>query len=285
MLINKNLLTAIVIVIVAITLVVMLFGLKYLLASVHSEVGLPILAIVGVVMLLATLALVSVAFSLFSLDDRSQALALPEGSIRAVIALSLIILFAIVTVYFYSTLSSSGVGTATGLSAEQRDSFVNSFKDQVVTVTGSGPFTVYFREGGNPAGSDFAKQVLVLIGTLVTAVASFYFASRATSSDVPASGVSRSAPEIRGVAPASQTREAAGTTFDLVINGDRLDLVKEVKVVSGANQILANDVVSNASTVRCKLQLGPDVPTGAWDVIVTDGIGRTATLPAALTIT
>jgi len=286
---NNNLLTAIVIVIVAITLVVMLFGLKYLLASVPSEVGLPILAIVGVVMLLGTLALVSVAFSLFNLDDTSQALALPEGSIRAVIALSLIILFAILTVYFYGTLFSTGVSTATGLSAAQRDSFVGSFKEQVVAVTpqtGDGPFTVYFRQGGNAAGVDFAKQVLVLIGTLVTAVASFYFASRLTTADgAPAAGVPRSAPEIRGITPQSQTRGAAGATFEFAIDGDSLDLVKEAKIVSGSNQIVATDVISNASTVRCKLELGPNVPTGTWDVIVTDGVGRTAALRAALTIT
>ena len=49
--------------------------------------------------------------------------------------------------------------------------------------------------------------------------------------------------------------------------------------------IVATDVVSNASTVRCTLELSPDVPTGTWDVIVTDGVGRTATLRAALTIT
>jgi hypothetical protein len=282
---NNNLLTAIVIVIVAITLVVMLFGLKYLLASVPSEVGLPILAIVGVVMLLGTLALVSVAFSLFNLDDKSQALALPEGSIRAVIALSLIILFAILTVYFYGTLSSTGVSTATGLSAAQRDSFVISFKDQVVAVTpqtGDGPFTVYFRQGGNAAGVDFAKQVLVLIGTLVTAVASFYFASRVTTADgAPAAGVPRSGPEIRGITPQSQTRGAAGATFEFAIDGDRLDLVKEAKIASGSNQIVATDVISNASTVRCKLELGPNVPTGTWDVIVTDGVGRTAALRGA----
>jgi hypothetical protein len=148
------------------------------------------LAIVGVVLLLGTLALVSVAFSIFKLDDRSQALALPEGSIRAVIGHP---------VRHWS------------LSAEQRDSFVSSFrdKDQVVAVTprtGDGPFTVYFRQGANAAGVDFSKQVFVLIGTLVTAVASFYFASRVTTANgAPAAGVPRSAPEIRGITPQSQT--------------------------------------------------------------------------------
>ena len=47
---------------------------------------------------------------------------------------------------------------------------------------------------------------------------------------------------------------------------------------------MATDVISNASTVKCRLRLGPDVPTGPWDVVVTDGIGRTASLANALTV-
>ena len=49
---------------------------------------------------------VSVAVGHFGLSDKSQALALPEGSIRAVIALSLVIIFAILTVFLYGTLAS-----------------------------------------------------------------------------------------------------------------------------------------------------------------------------------
>ena len=58
------------------------------------QISLPILSIAGVVLLLATLALIAVAFAGYELHDKTQALALPEGSIRAVIALSLIMIFA-----------------------------------------------------------------------------------------------------------------------------------------------------------------------------------------------
>jgi len=280
-------LTALIIVIVAFLLFGVIFGLGYSLAGVARDGALPVLAIAGVVLLLAALALVSVAFSVFGLVDTKQALALPEGSIRAVIALSLIVLFAILTVYLYGSMSNARVNAVSELTQQQKENFVNSLaKEQVVSVTPStkeGLFTVYFHDR-NPTSDDFAKQLLVLIGTLVTAVASFYFGTRAAGAEAPASAVPRTGPEIRGVAPAGLARGGA-VPLDLDIAGDRLDLVKEVKITSGSSQIIATDVVSNASTVRCKLSLGPNVPTGPWDVIVTDGIGRTASLPHALIIT
>jgi amino acid transporter len=72
----------------------------------ETWLSLPVLAILGMLLLLTTLAAVSVAFGHFGLSDKSQALALPEGSIRAVIALSLVIIFAILTVFLYGTLAS-----------------------------------------------------------------------------------------------------------------------------------------------------------------------------------
>jgi hypothetical protein len=92
---------AAIIVLAALFLLGGLWGLAYWIhgGNVQSEVGLPVLAIAGVIPLLLALGLVSVAFSIFDLDDKSQALALPEGSVRAVIALSLVVLFAILTIF------------------------------------------------------------------------------------------------------------------------------------------------------------------------------------------
>jgi hypothetical protein len=225
----------------AILLLVALFGLSFAVGFAPTEVKLPIIAIAGVFLLLGALAIVSVAFSLFELSDKTQALGLPEGSIRAVIALSLIVLFAILSVYLYASLTS-----------QKPDS----------------------------PNTDFAKQLLVLVGTLVTSVASFYFGSRAAASGSAGGDVPRAPPEIRGIDPQRLTADAASP---LEIRGDRLDLVKEVKITSGSNQLVASDVVSNASTVRCRLGLPPDA-VGTWDVIVTDGIGRTSRLPSALMI-
>ena len=70
------------------------------------------------------------------------------------------------------------------ISAEQ----LTDLRRQVPVVltlpaTGSGPFKVYFR-AVNPAGDDLAKQLIVLLGTLVTAVSSFYFGANSIASMV-----------------------------------------------------------------------------------------------------
>src|SRR5262245_35879414 len=65
----------------------------------RPEIILPLLVITGVVALLATLAITAATFGLFDISDKSQALGLPAGSIQAVIALGLILIFAVVALY------------------------------------------------------------------------------------------------------------------------------------------------------------------------------------------
>lgn len=149
-----------------------------------SEVRLPLLAIAGVIALIAALSFVSLAFAALDLSDKTQALALPEGSIRAVIALTLVVLFAIIGVFLYSSLSDGKLEIVTGLSATEVESLRTSAAVEVALVrsTADGSATVYYRAIHNPASEDFAKQLLTMIGTLVTSVASFYFGSRSTIS-------------------------------------------------------------------------------------------------------
>ena len=98
---TKKALGSIVLILFSGAIVVGLFLLVLRIANGATEISLPVLAMGGVVLLLVTLALVSVAFALFDLSDRTQALALPEGSIHAVVSLSLIVLFAILSVFLY----------------------------------------------------------------------------------------------------------------------------------------------------------------------------------------
>src|SRR5207244_13045414 len=79
----------------AILLFMALFGLSFAVSYAPNEVKLPVIAIAGVLLLLGALAVVSVAFSLFELCDKTQALGLPEGSIKPCIVLLLVGVFAI----------------------------------------------------------------------------------------------------------------------------------------------------------------------------------------------
>jgi hypothetical protein len=165
--------------------------------DISPQIALPVLAISGVVLLLGTLSIVSIAFTLFGIEDPKQALGLPEGSIRAVIALSLVVLFGIFSVYLYGNMARPGVDTVQGLSADDARNFVaNLPKGQLMADVSKDVFgadnkktgevhTVYFKNSSSPESVDFAKQLLTLIGTLVTALVSFYFGSKTTAPPTP----------------------------------------------------------------------------------------------------
>jgi hypothetical protein len=63
--------------------------------------ALPLVAICGVVVLITMLTIVTMTFKSLGLENPGQAMGLPEGSIRAVLALSLVVLFAILAVFTY----------------------------------------------------------------------------------------------------------------------------------------------------------------------------------------
>lgn len=174
------------------------FGIDKLGAT--PAMGLPILAIFGIMILFGALAIVSTLFARLGLDDPTQALALPEGSIRAAIALALIVLFAIIAIMLYQ--SGSKPYVITGLGEAAKSDMVRDAGNHVIAVVpepcafpaavprpdGASEkcapanlrFSVHVRLPAGQESTDLAKQLLILIGTLMTSVTSFYFASRAT---------------------------------------------------------------------------------------------------------
>jgi len=147
---------------------------------------LPIMAIAGVMALLVSLALVSLTFSLAGLSDRGEALGLPRGSVRAVISLSLIVLFAITSFAFQGSFTGGLQKTEPLTEADATAMRANLHGDELVATLPSGdaqrPTVVVYRTGSR-ASEDFARQVFTIVGTLMTAVASFYFGSRAAEGD------------------------------------------------------------------------------------------------------
>jgi hypothetical protein len=268
----------------------MILGLWFLcgIKELPAETGLPLLAISGVIALLVSIALVAGAFALFGLSDKTRALGLPEGSVRAVIALSLVVLFAVLTIYLYSDMSRSRQVTASNLTGDQKEEFHRNMPaGQYISAVSDGKsglearWTVYYRTV-SPASEDFAKQLLVMIGTLVTSVASFYFGAKTAITSASASTpTTPSAPRIRNISPSTSTR---GVPFVLTIAGDNLDLVKEAKLTLAGSQITGADLTSNASAAKCTFVMPATAQSGAWDVSVTDGLGRQATLPAAVAL-
>ena len=174
---------------------------------------LSLLAVGGVVVLIFMLTAVAMIFWILDLADKTQAMGLPEGSIRAVIALSLIVLFTILSVFLYQQISADGpLNTIQNLSDTERAQFMRDHagaqdiqsalvkdkdgqpmvvkdKDGQVIKNADGTpryfYDVSYR-GANTASQDFAKQLLVLLGTLMTAITSFYLGAGTVTSAVKA---------------------------------------------------------------------------------------------------
>jgi hypothetical protein len=253
---------------------------------------LPVLAIGGVIALLVVIALVAGAYTLFNLANPAEALGLPEGSVRAIIALSLIVLFAILTIYLYSDVSNPEVCTLAGMSQAELGEFLKSTHGQKVIATvntaaqGSAPiYTVYY-QNVSVAGGDFAKQLLVMIGTLMTSVTSFYFAAKPASAvgggtaELPAPA-SSPAPEPTGVSPQEGDR---GSPLSLEIAGNHLGDVTSVKLALDDEELAGSGVVASATRVKCVFKLPSGMTAGAWALKVTDKSGRSAELADAITI-
>jgi hypothetical protein len=190
----------------------------------HPVIGLPLLAIFGIMILFGALALISTVFARLQLSAPAEALALPPGSIRAAIALSLIVLFALIAVMLYQSLSQPY--SVSDLTYPQKEAFVHEPSNHVLGVVPQVPckppkdatspasaapesapapapvatapreavgtpctpqqmlYTVHLRQQPGSEATDLAKQLLILIGTLMTSVTSFYFASRTTEAAV-----------------------------------------------------------------------------------------------------
>ncbi len=157
-------------------------------------VGLPVLAILGIMILLGTLSLVAMLFKQLDLADPRQPLALPPGSMRATIALSLIVLFAIFSITLYLSIANAGIPYQVGgLREAERNALVTATPSRVILSedddcasptkdacpVADRRFKLTLRAASSSEGIDFAKQLLVLVGTLMTSVTSYYFAARA----------------------------------------------------------------------------------------------------------
>ena len=235
--------------------------------------------IVGVIVLMVTLALVAVSFSLLNLTDKSQALALPEGSVRAVIALMLLIVFAIVSIFLSHQCVELGkpedrrqadrdrsrraaqachdrLHAAAVRRADRANAQAAAGQQQGGAQAAAQTYTVaHYRDLSSPAGDDIAKQLIVLLGTLVTAVASFYFGSSTVSSARYAAERAQrgtGGPNAKAVDP--NTLKPDGTSQPLTITGTNLENVAAVELRSADGEPLRADggsVKPSATGVVC----------------------------------
>src|SRR5262249_19132092 len=146
---------------------------------------------------------------------------------------------------------------------------------------------VTYRSASDPTTNDFAKQLLVLLGTLMTAVTSFYLGAGTTASVVAqAVNLTDPAPTVAGISPRMHTIAKDGQTIRLEVFGTNLGAITQVKIVRAGVEISVSGLVATPIRVSCNIALNStDTPPGeAWDVVLVGGGSRSAILSKALTI-
>lgn len=173
-------------VLVVLPCVALFLGMKKMGAA--PLIGLPLLAILGIMILFGSLALTSTLFARLGLDDRSEALALPNGSVRAAIALSLIVLFAIISIMLHQSVADPyKIG---GLTEAEKSLMVRDLASRVIAIR----LTPCDEASKAPAAATsgvataceprYEVHLVPPRGqeSLMTSVTSFYFAARTSES-------------------------------------------------------------------------------------------------------
>lgn len=290
--------------------------------------SLPIVITGCIISLLAAVMFMVIVYSFHDLEDRAQALGLPEGSVRALMALMLLVIFAVFASAFFSKLSetggavtdTSGAPSATGTDASgtagtaattdttgttQTSGTTGTTTTTDTTGTPPAPATTGTAAANTstaatnigpaasssgappttvsvtPSNLDFARQIIAIIGTLLTAVISFYFGSRssATTTSEPAP---RSGPALV-ISPKATSR---GSSARFEISGFDAASVKSAVLKRDGNVIEGTTLERMpANRLGVTFTVSSEAATGSWDLIVELADGRKASLTDAITVT
>jgi hypothetical protein len=219
---DRSLLAAVLAGVVSLGLIALGFGIG------STTLGLPVVGLGAAAVVITVLALISIALRNLGLSDEHQAFGLPQGSIRAIIAIGLIAFFIIGTIYYFQVITHPTT-TLHGLTQAQVGNLTAS---QILTSIddGEGTYTVVLQMVASQAGVDLAKQVLTILGTLVTAVSAFYFGTRAAAGRILEAGtrltsISVTSDSSEPLEVGSERQFSANGTF---ANGSTADITSQV---------------------------------------------------------
>jgi hypothetical protein len=287
------------------------------------EVMMGILVVVAIATLMAVLFIVAAGFSSMSLTDPKQALGLPEGSIRAMIALVLIMVFIIFGIHLFRKVAVSDktyfgqvkqvadvkipVGTKTSFMFErmsEKDKYEDEYEDnydstgKMIKKTKTGKkilindnnFHVWGVAETSEEGKRLAQQLITTVGTLVVAIASFYFGTTMASSgakkereEVLAAQTVPvvSNPVIKDITPKEGEKGQEIPMMEII--GTDFKAPRMVQLLRGSEAMVCTGVLSNPTKIQCKVMIDKE-PDGKWDVLVENEDGKQARLAEVFVI-
>jgi membrane protein YdbS with pleckstrin-like domain len=181
----KALVTASIVSCLVLALIVGLLILLGNFASFGPEEALSLVFVAAAVVLILVVCTLTIVLKRLRLTNDGEAMGLPRGSIRAVIALMLILLFFIAAIFLFNSThrvppTADELRTLQGVDAARLATIpTDQIQKQVPSTSSKGvtTYTVTLLPSAveNQTSDDLAKQLITVLGTLVTAVAAFYF--------------------------------------------------------------------------------------------------------------
>jgi hypothetical protein len=245
------------------------------------EFALPMLLLAAIVLFLGGIAVLVNVYRSVGLHDKRHALGLPEGSVRAIIALILIFLFFVaITFIYFSAVRGQPARRLQGLTPAQFTQIPaeDLISSTPIPATGTPTsYNVVIQGSISPAAQDIGKNVVVLLGTLITAVAAFYFGSKSATSaavaggQIHASGAAPPAPQLTSATPGGGPT-TGGTPVALTGSG-----------FTGATAVNFGQHTATEVNVDSDTQISAVTPGGSGTVsmTVTTPAGTSATSAAA----
>jgi hypothetical protein len=188
------------------------------LGNTEEAMALSAVVLTGLFLIVVLMAAPVIVYQVLGLSESQQALALPEGSIRALLALSLVLVFVCLAGFLYNEVNNPI--TQTGAVEHITDARITELKAEFVVVyepakndkneqlyepkkdangapvvaddktpvydTTKPLYNATYYTKRTKDADDFAKQIFTTLATIFVSVISFYFGSSATSSGVGA---------------------------------------------------------------------------------------------------
>ena len=181
------------------------------------------IVLVGLALTVVFMALLAIIYSVMGVEDAKQALGLPEGSVRALLAFSLVLIFVCLAAFLFGEVNKNNQPvegkTLTRVTDSQLADLKTNFvvaseltKDQttgkVVYEQVAAPdgkstvddlkhpfYTATYYPKGSKDAEDFAKQIFTTLATVFVSVVSFYFGSSVTTSAAAAGAKAAQGPD------------------------------------------------------------------------------------------
>jgi len=223
----------------------------------------------AVALMIFLLFVIASGFTALGLGDPKEALGLPPGSVRALIALLLLLMFIFFTIYLFGQVAVTRVQTLTGLTTDQVSALGNSVFAKFST---GNTFTALVLIPVSEAADRFAQQIFTAALTLVTAVSSFYFAKSTEGAGAMADRL--------GITTVTPAQGRVGAKVPITLSGGGFVAGTTVRLRKAAADIVGSNVqVRTSSLLECTFDL-TSAQTGQWDVVVRNGSEETSRLQA-----